>query len=188
MKDKLRASLPTKRFEHSIGVCDTAVEIASRYGADKEKAAIAGLLHDCARKIPTREFVDKAAELGIPVDEIERNQPILLHAKLGVYYAREDFGVEDPEILDAIRWHTTGAPHMSLLAKVIYLADLVEPHRDFATVGAMRQMVREGLDKAMIAAYANTMDYLLAQHLLIHPDCLEGYNELVLAGKQQKKE
>lgn len=188
MQEKLKKNLPVKRYEHSLGVCETAQRIAMEYGADVEKAKVAGLLHDCARKIPTKDFVAKAEELGIPVDEIERNQPILLHAKLGVYYARKDFGITDPEILDAIRWHTTGAAHMSLLAKVIYLADLVEPHRDFPTVEIMRQFVHEGLDIAMVAAYGNTMNYLLEKHLLIHPDCLDGYNELILAEKQQKKE
>lgn len=188
MEKMLEKSLQQKRFQHSVAVRDTAVILARRYGADEHKAATAGLIHDCARKLPKTEYVAVCAKLGIPVDEVERHQPILLHAKLGVHFAREDFGVTDPEILDAIRYHTTGRAHMTLLAKVIYLADLLEPHRDFATVEEMRRQAETDLDGTLLAAYGNTMAYLIGQHLLIHPDCLAGYNELVMQRLDKKRE
>ncbi|MCH3949684.1 MAG: bis(5'-nucleosyl)-tetraphosphatase (symmetrical) YqeK [Acidaminococcus sp.] len=188
MEKKLEKSLQPKRFHHCTAVRDTAIILAKRYGADVEKAAIAGLIHDCARKIPTKDFIEVCTKLGIPMDDVERHQPILLHAKLGVHFAKEDFGVTDPEILDAIRYHTTGKAHMSLLDKVIYLADLLEPHRDFATVDDMRKQAEKSLDGTLLSAYENTMNYLLGQDLLIHPDCLAGYNELVMQRLDKKKE
>ena len=109
MKKLLKASLPHKRFKHSLAVYDTALELAAVYGLDKEKVGVGALLHDCGREIPTRDLLMHTIALGLPMDDVERNQPILLHAKLGVYYAREKYGVTDQEILDAIRFHTTGA-------------------------------------------------------------------------------
>ena len=180
MKARLAKDLPAKRLAHSLGVYETAIKLAKLYGVDEQKAAIAGMLHDSGRQIPKSDFIAKCAELGIALDEIEKAQPILIHAKLGVYYAEHEFGVKDPEILSAIRYHTTGAAHMTPLSMVIYLADLVEPHRDFPGVDTMRAYVRQGLEFGMLKAYAHTMKYLLDQNLLIHPDCLAGYNELIL--------
>ena len=188
MKEQLRQSLQPKRFEHSVAVSETAVALARHYGVDEDKAALAGLLHDCARKYPTKDFVEVSKKLGVPLTDIEKAQPILIHAILGPLVAKRDYGVTDEEVLSAMRYHTTGKAHMTALEKIIYLADLTEPHRDFPTVEEMRRLTMKDLDEAMIAAYANTMEYLMHQHLLIHPDCLDGYNELVLAAKHNKKE
>ena len=162
MKKLLKASLPHKRFKHSLAVYDTALELAVFYGLDKEKVGVGALLHDCGREIPTRDLLMHTIALGLPMDDVERNQPILLHAKLGVYYAREKYGVTDQEILDAIRFHTTGAAGMSKMAMVVYLADLLEPTRDFAGIEDMRRLAKVDLEQAMIKAYAQTIRYLLA--------------------------
>ena len=119
----------------------------------------------------------------MPIDEIERHQPILLHAKLGVYNAMHKYGVADQEILDGIMYHTTGIDGMSKLAKVVYLADMIEPGRDFPGVEELRKLARKDLDKAMLMAYGNTIRYLMEGGLLIHPHCIRGYNELILAAK-----
>jgi predicted HD superfamily hydrolase involved in NAD metabolism len=105
MEALLEKALPRKRFEHSIAVYETAIELAKIHNADMEKVRVASLVHDCGREIPTRDNLVKAAELNIPVDEVEANQPILLHAKLGVYLAQYKYGVEDKETLDAILIH-----------------------------------------------------------------------------------
>ena len=105
MKDTLQQALPPKRFKHSLGVYETALKMAEHYGMDKEKVAVAALLHDCGREVPTDKQVEKAEELGLGVDFVERRQPILLHAKMGAYYAEHKYGVTDPEILEAIRLH-----------------------------------------------------------------------------------
>ena len=100
MRAMLEESLPRKRYEHSIRVYETALRMIPHFHADKEKTAVGALLHDCGRQIPTKESLQKARELGIDVDDTEKEQPILLHAKLGVYYAVHKYGVTDPEVLD----------------------------------------------------------------------------------------
>lgn len=181
MKRVLRQSLPPKRYKHSLNVYETALELARQHGLPEDKTAVAALLHDCGREVGSKESVAKARELGLPVDDVELHQPILLHAKLGVYNAMHKYGVADQEILDAILYHTTGASGMTPLAKLVFLADMVEPGRDFPGVEELRKTARKDLDKAMLMAYSNTIRYLLDEGLLIHPHCISGYNELRLA-------
>ena len=143
MRELLEKSLPPKRFRHSVRVYETAMQMAEAYGADKERVAPGALLHDCGREIPTKESLAKARELGIDVDDVEAAQPILLHAKLGVYYAIHKYGVKDPEVLAAIRYHSTGTADMSETAKIIFLADMIEPKRDFPGVDELRLLYLE---------------------------------------------
>ena len=187
MQQLLEESLAPKRFKHSVNVYKTALELAAAHKLPVEKIAVSALLHDCGREVPTKESAAKADALGIAVDEVERSQQILLHAKLGAYYAREKYGVTDEEILDGILYHTTGAAGMSELAKVVFLADMIEPGRDFPGVEELRKAARRNLDKAMLMAYSNTMRYLLDGGLLIHPHCIDGYNELIMKQKNKQE-
>ncbi len=141
MRALLQQSLKPKRYEHSIRVYETAIKMAEHFHADGRKVALAALIHDCGRQVPKEESVDKAKELGIPVDPVEEAQPILLHAKLGVYYAIHKYGVDakDKEVLDAIRYHSTGTADMTDTAKIVFLADLIEPGRDFEGVEEIRE-------------------------------------------------
>lgn len=186
MREILRNSLPAKRYKHSMNVYTTAMELAEAHGLPKEKIAISALLHDCGREIGSKESIAKALELGLPIDKVELEQPILLHAKIGVYNARHKYGVIDDEILAGILYHTTGAANMSALAKVVYLADMIEPNRDFPGINELRKLCRKDLDAAMLAAYSSTIKYLLASGLLIHPNCIEGYNQLITEAKDKK--
>ncbi len=186
MKSILKASLPLKRYKHSLAVYETALELAEAHKLDVEKVGVSALLPDCGREIPSRDSLAKAAELGIEVDKVEANQPILLHAKLGVFYARKKYGIEDKEILDGILYHTTGAPDMTPLAMAVYLADLLEPTRDFPGIDDLRKLAKENMEKAMVKAYANTIRYLVEYDLLIHPNCIHGYNQLVTKYKRKK--
>lgn len=187
MRCLLEASLPPKRYKHSVRVYETALQLAKAYALPQEKIAVCALLHDCGREIASKDSAAKADELGIAIDEVERNQPILLHAKLGVYYAQTKYGVTDEEVLTGILQHTTGAAHMTVLAKVVFLADMIEPGRDFPGVEKLRELSYKNLDKAMLLAYSNTIRYLLDSALLVHPHCLDGYNELILLQNLQNK-
>lgn len=180
MQKLLEASLPTKRYLHSVAVCETALKLAEAHGLPTEKIAVAALLHDCGREVPTKDSVAKAEELGIKLKQVEIAQPILLHAILGVPYAKEKYGVEDAEILDAIRYHTTGNKDMSTTAMVVFLADMIEPARSFPGVEELRELCYKDLKQAMLLAYSNTINYLISSKLLIHPDCIKGYNQLRL--------
>ena len=192
MRALLQQSLKSKRYEHSVRVYETALEMAEHYHADVKKVAVASLIHDCGRQISKEDSVAKAKELGIPVDPVEEAQPILLHAKLGVYYAIRKYGVspDDREVLDAIRYHSTGTADMTQTAKIVFLADLIEPGRDFEGVEALREASFQDLDKGMLLSYDNTIRYLLEDGLLIHPDAIAGYNQLAAKNgtAQSKKE
>lgn len=190
MRELLGQSLAPKRFKHSLAVYETALELAKAHKLDKEltqKIAVSALLHDCGREVPTKASVAKMQELGLSLDMVEENQPILLHAKLGVYYAQQKYGVTDAEILDGISFHTTGKANMSVLAMVVFLADMIEPGRDFPGVEELRQVARKDLEAAMLLAYSNTTGYLIQGGLLIHPNCIEGYNQLLLKKKASKE-
>ena len=187
MRELLRQSLAPKRFKHSLAVYETALELARAHGLTAEETAktgVSALLHDCGRQVPTKESAAKARELGLVLDEIEISQPILLHQRLGAYYAKEKYGVTDPEILDGIRRHTTGGADMTALAKIVFLADMTEPARDFPGIAELRKICRRDLDKAMLLAYGSTLSYLVEKGQLIHPDCIKGYNQLLLAQKR----
>lgn len=186
MRKLLEKSLAPKRFKHSVAVYETALKMAKSHKLDlelTEKIAVSALLHDCGREVPTKESVAKAKELGIALDIVEINQPILLHAKLGVYFAVNKYGVNDEDILNGISYHTTGKANMSVLEMVVFLADMIEPGRDFPGVDDLRKLAHKDLEKAMLQAYSNTTRYLLDEGLLIHPNCIEGYNQLLLKGK-----
>ena len=183
IKALLQQSLKPKRYEHSVRVYETALKMAEHYHADVKEVALAALIHDCGRQVSKEDSVARAKELGIQTDPVEEAQPILLHAKLGVYYAVHKYGVspEDREVLNAIRYHSTGTADMSETAKIVFLADLIEPGRDFEGVEEIRKASFQDLDKGMYLSYVNTIRYLLKDGLLIHPDAIAGYNRL--AGK-----
>ena len=175
----LTAELRPARFRHSRDVSRTAVLLAERWGADIEQARLAGILHDCARSLRGEALLSAVKEAGLEPSDIEYSQTSLLHAPLGAVWARKRFGVEDPAILQAIRRHTTGAAHMTLLDKVIYIADFIEPGRHFPGVEKIRELAAKGPDETLLAAYNHTIAYILAGDGLLHPDTVAGRNSLL---------
>lgn len=168
MKRILKGDMPEKRYEHTLGVEYTAICLAMRYGADQEKARIAGLLHDCAKSAPQK--VRLCEEAGISVTECERENPELLHAKLGAHMARERYHIEDEEILSAIRWHTTGKPDMSLLDKIVFIADYMEPNRNHApNLPEVRKLAFVDLDACLLTILKDMVSYLKESSLTTDP-------------------
>lgn len=180
MLAKLAAELPPRRLEHSRAVAVTAAELAARFGADAGKARLAGLLHDCARGVPSNILLQTARASGIVVTDVERREPVLLHAPVGAVIARRDYGVDDDEVLGAIRWHTTGGPDMTLLAQIVFLADYIEPGRNFPGVERLRELAATSLPDALLAAYDATLRQLMGAGRLIHPAAVEGRNALLM--------
>ena len=127
IRRKLMAELDKERYEHTLGVMYTAASMAMRYDADIDKALMAGLLHDCAKCISGENKIKLCDRYHLSVSEVEKSNPSLLHAKLGAFLAAKKYHVDDKEIVNAIASHTTGRPHMSLLEKIIYIADYIEP-------------------------------------------------------------
>ena len=161
IRERLKQVLKPSRYEHTLGVCYTAVCLAMRYAADIQKAETAGLLHDCAKYVDNAVIAAECDKRGIPLTDSERMAPAIIHARLGAYMAREEYGIEDSEILRAIESHTTGRPDMSLLEKIVFVADYIEPDRDRApNLPELRRLAFEDLDEALFAILSGTLRYL----------------------------
>ena len=188
MKEELSRRLQKKRYEHSLGVADTAAMLAERFGADVEKARVAGLLHDCAREYKTEDLASEAARRSIDCGEVERTMPLLLHAYVGARRAQEVYGVTDPEILQAIWRHTVGGEHMTTLDKIVYFADMIEPQRDYPEVDALRELSRTAsLDAMVLAGLSQSILFVLQTGRLIHPATVAARNELLLCARAKER-
>lgn len=186
IKNYLQGMLSPKRYQHSLGVAETAARLARRYGADEEKAYLAGLVHDCGKEV---EPEDAAGILkkryGITADAMSLKMPRLLHGPLGACMAQSEFDIYDPEVLDAIRYHTTGKANMSLLSKIIYIADYIEPGRDFEGVDQLRELTCRDMDAAIIQGIDFTICDLVEQGKTIHPDTVHCRNDLLVRREQK---
>ncbi|MEW6545331.1 MAG: bis(5'-nucleosyl)-tetraphosphatase (symmetrical) YqeK [Bacillota bacterium] len=171
--------LPAHRWAHSLGTATVARELAPRLGADPAKAWIAGLVHDIARDLPAGELLSLAGCFGILVDTVEREAPELLHGPVGAELARRELGVDDPEILDAVARHTVGGAGLRPLSLLLYLADFIEPNRDFPGVEEVRQTARRDPELAALWTMEKTLTYLFREGLPAHPATLEGRNFLL---------
>ena len=195
VQELLRGDLQKKRYEHTLGVTYTACALAMCHGADLTQARIAGLLHDCAKCLPDEEKLALLEQEQLPVREIERAHPGLLHAGAGAVLARKKYQVTDEAVLEAIRLHTTGAPAMSLLAKIIYVADYIEPHRHRAPkLDELRALAFHDLDLCVCRIMEQTVTHLSeAQSDPTATDprtatALSYYQELIAARAQTQTE
>ena len=149
------------RYEHTMGVMYTCASLAMRYGADIQQAMLAGLLHDCAKCIPNSKKLKLCEKHNISITEVEKRNPFLLHAKLGAFLAMHEYGIKDKEIISAILNHTTGKPAMSLLDKIVYVADYMEPGRDKAeNLPEIRKIAFVDLDLTLYRILHDTLMYL----------------------------
>lgn len=176
---RLELVLSDKRYRHSVNVMDTAVKLAVKYGEDSEKAALAGLLHDCAREIRGVEVFEACRKYNIPVDYVSKAQPELLHGSIGAGLAKEEYDVSDESVLDAIRFHTTGRENMSMLEKIVFIADYIEPGRNFPEVHEAREIAFEDIDRAVLNALNRTIGYLVNRGVLIHTDTVNARNFMI---------
>ncbi len=177
----LKNNLDSERYEHSIGVAETAEKLAERFNLDKEKAYFAGLLHDCAKCLPKDEQINIIKNF-LDVEECEMINPKIFHAPVGAYYAENRFGVNDEEILSAIRWHTIGKLSMSDFEKIIFIADKIEPRtRPQSYIDFIKPELDKpnGLDMALLACYKGTIKSLVDRNLKICVSTIEIYNELL---------
>lgn len=164
IKKELKKELDKNRYQHTLGVMYTASCLAMRHGGDMQEAMYAGLLHDCAKCIPIDKQIHLCEKNHIPIRDVERKNPHLLHAKLGVFLAKSEYGIKDKTILHAIEVHTTGEPQMNTLDKIIYIADYIEPNRENApNLSEIRKLAFEDLDRAMLQILSDTLAYLRAK-------------------------
>lgn len=164
LQREIKSKLTENRFLHTLGVCHTSACLAMCYGTDVKKASIAGILHDCAKCTPEEKIKQECKTYHIEMSEIEERNPYLLHGKLGAYYAKENYNVKDEDILNAIIYHTTGHPNMTLLEKIVFIADYIEAGRkDIPNLNQIRAAAFKNIDKAVYMTLENTLNYLNAQ-------------------------
>ena len=161
MQKKLSKYLDEDRYNHTLGVMYTCAALAMVHGCNMKDAQAADLLHDSAKCIPNKKKLKMCEHNKIPVTEFEKGHPFLLHAKLGAYLAEEKYGIKDSEILSAITYHTTGKPEMSVLEKIVYIADYIEPGRFKApNLAKIRKLAFQNLDECMYEILKDTLIYL----------------------------
>ncbi|MDN5344704.1 MAG: hypothetical protein PWQ18_815 [Clostridia bacterium] len=177
----LAARLTAGRYRHSLGVADTAAGLAAKNGVDPEQARLAGLLHDYARDLPPGELLELAGAYGLITCDLERRLPVLLHGPVGAVLLELDLRITDKAVLQAVARHTVGAPNMTTLDKIIYLADVIEPGRQFAGLQAVRKAAARDLDAALLKAFEASIIYVLDKEQPLHPATVEARNYILLA-------
>ncbi len=178
--EKLNTMLKPKRLEHSINVAKCAIKLSEIYGYDKEKAYLAGLVHDCAKYF-TKEQIDSYVEkYNIELDPLEVDNIALSHSIIGSFAIQDVFNIQDMDIINAVRYHTTGRENMSILEKIIFMADMIEEGRNFPGVDELRKLSFNGqLDKALITSLNNTIKFVIENNQLIHPRSVSARNYLM---------
>ncbi|MBQ5823207.1 MAG: bis(5'-nucleosyl)-tetraphosphatase (symmetrical) YqeK [Clostridia bacterium] len=179
-KELLRSRLSDYRYHHSLCVADSAVELAERYGADKDKAFVAGLLHDITKEATADEHAELFSLGGVQLSELERVNRKLWHAMSGAVYIKEKLNITDCEILDAVRYHTTARAGMSLLEKVIYIADFISADRDYNDVDVVRELAEKSIEETMLYTQRYSINELVFKGACVHPDSVACYNEILL--------
>jgi predicted HD superfamily hydrolase involved in NAD metabolism len=178
LMEAVQSQMPSKRWQHTLGVMQTAVQLAEQYGADPVKADLAAILHDVSKYWPIEKLEAIVREQNMPA-ELLLFDPQLLHAPVGAYVAEMEYGIHDGEVLDAIRYHTSGRERMTLLDKVVCLADYIEPGRDYPTVNEIRKLAESNLNQALIAGFDSTIQFLLQKGKRIFPLTVSARNDLI---------
>jgi len=176
----LEKNLDKQRFEHSLRVMDTAEKLAIHYGINVEKAKIAGLIHDCAKNMNDEEMKNIIIDNNYNYNDIYIKTAALMHGLVGGIIAKNIMGIEDQEILNSVIYHTTGRENMSMLEKIIYISDYIEPMRKFEGIENIRNMVYTDLDEALLLTFDRTINYIISKGQPLHLDTIKGRNFLIM--------
>lgn len=172
----LEEKMSVKRMKHMQNVADEAKSLAQKWGANPDSAYLAGLVHDCAKELDAETTKELLRSFGFGITPELEKCPALLHGPLGAYLARRDFGIDDPDILNAVYYHTTGRADMSTLEKIIYIADFIEPSRSFRDVELVRGIAYEDLDAAVLCEAEMLIVFTLMKGKYLHPASLATRN------------
>lgn len=177
LQKMMRSELDRERYEHTLGVMYTAAALAMCHGADTKEAMTAGLLHDCAKCIPNKEKIKICEQYHLDISSVEYVNPSLLHAKLGAFLAVKKYHIKSEEVLNAISSHTTGRPGMSLLEKIVYIADYMEPGRaELPNMKVIRKLAFHDIDECLYRILKDSLVYLASKELPIDPMTKETYD------------
>ncbi|XZF75043.1 bis(5'-nucleosyl)-tetraphosphatase (symmetrical) YqeK [Bacillus sp. AL-1R] len=180
----VKEKLTNGRFTHTIGVMETAVRLAEKYGADVKKAELAAIFHDVAKCMPIKELKSIMEDNKLSLNLLKYNKE-LWHAPVGAFLTEHEYGIDDQEILQAITYHTSGHEDMNLLDKVIYVADYIEPNRSFPGVEQARELANQDLDQALLFALKNTITFLINKEQTVYPLTVKTYNSILKQVKSQ---
>lgn len=185
-EEAIRPHLTAARFAHSVCVSQMAGRLAAQYGADAEKAAVAGMLHDIMKDTPKGEQLKIIDGFGIMMTQTERRSKKLYHGIAGAAYAEKVLGVKDKEVLSAIRWHTSGRAEMTLLEKVLFVADYISDDRDYPGVADLRVLSKTSLEAVMVEGICFTMGDLLAEKQFADENMIMAYNDALAMERDRK--
>lgn len=178
--EKLKTMLKPKRLQHSINVANCALKLSVIYNCDTGKAYLAGLIHDCAKYFTKEEVDFYVKKYSVKLDPLEIDNIALSHSVIGSFVIQDVFNIQDMDIINAVRYHTTGRENMSTLEKIIFMADMIEESRDFPGVDYLRELSFNGqLDKALITSFNNTIKFVIDNNQLIHPRSVKARNYLM---------
>lgn len=172
------AQMPDKRWKHTLGVMASSVKLAEQYGADPERAETAAILHDVAKYWPVESMREIIERSGLNTGLLKHDKQ-LWHAEVGALVAERDYGIADSDVLNAIRFHTSGREGMSLLERIVCLADYIEPGRDFPGVDRIRKLAKSSLEEGLVAGLDSTISLLLEKRRIIYPLTVLARNDLV---------
>ncbi|WP_026674614.1 bis(5'-nucleosyl)-tetraphosphatase (symmetrical) YqeK [Alkalihalobacterium bogoriense] len=182
----VKAHLTEHRYTHTVGVMETAILLAKKYGQNKEKAELAAIFHDYAKFRPKDEMKAILLQQQIAVDMLDYGDE-LLHAPCGAYLVKQEVGIDDEEVLQAIESHTTGRPNMTMLEKIIFISDYIEPNRIFPGVEEVRQVTFQDIDEGILMSIKNTVTFLMKKNQLVYPGTLATYNEMVQSRQNKRR-
>ncbi|UQZ35597.1 HD domain-containing protein [Paenibacillus sp. PK3_47] len=176
--EAVSAQMPDKRWQHTLGVMQSSVKLAGRYGADPDRAETAAILHDVAKYWPVERMKEIIERNGLSQELLNYDKQ-LWHAEVGAFVAAQEYGITDEEVLGAIRYHTSGREGMTLLEKIVCLADYIEPGRDFPGVDEIRRLSEVSLEEGLIAGLDSTISLLLQKRRIVFPLTVLARNDLV---------
>ncbi|WP_422486278.1 bis(5'-nucleosyl)-tetraphosphatase (symmetrical) YqeK [Gudongella sp. DL1XJH-153] len=178
----LRDRIGEKRLEHTLSVVEESLILAKKHKAPEEKVKIAALLHDFAKNITLEESIELVNKYNLELDDITKTSTELIHGPLGARMVRDYFNIGDQEILNAITYHTTGKENMTTVEKIVFLADFIEPARNFDGIELIRERALENLDEAILMALDSTISYLINKRSIIHVNTVNARNYLLKNG------
>ncbi|AIQ73128.1 MULTISPECIES: bis(5'-nucleosyl)-tetraphosphatase (symmetrical) YqeK [Paenibacillus] len=176
--EAVSTQMPDKRWKHTLGVMETSIQLAKQYGADPERAETAAILHDVAKYWPVERMKEIIEQNQLNLDLLVYDKQ-MWHSEVGAFVAEKDYGITDPDIINAIRFHTSGREDMSLLEKIVCLADYIEPGRDFPGVDKIREKAQVSLEEGLVAGFDSTISLLLEKRRVIFPLTVLARNDLV---------
>lgn len=185
LRDATRKQMPDRRWQHTLGVVSTAIELAERFGGDTGKAELAALLHDYSKAWPTHRMEEIIRTQQLPQELLDYDKE-LWHAHVGAWAVRDEHHIDDEEVLDAIRYHTSGRERMTLLDKIVCLADYIEPGRDFPCVNKIRDLAQHSLEEALAAGFDSTITLLIQLRKPIFPLTVQARNDLIREFKKHE--